>query len=96
MGPSLPLPVGHQDLLGPPAAEPQLGHTEDMGWKAAPQAKADVAAGQHSLANPASLDNAPRHWVWIWGGPVWSQELDPMVLMHPFQLGMFCGSIVPY
>ena len=32
------------------------------------------------------LDNALRHMGWFLGGPVWSQELDLMILMGPFQL----------
>ena len=40
-----------------------------------------------------SLDTALRHRVWILGGPVWSQELDS-ILMGPFQLRVFCHSMV--
>ena len=36
------------------------------------------------------LDNALRHMVRFLGGPVWSQELDLIILMSPFQLGIFC------
>ena len=39
------------------------------------------------------LDNALRHRVWFLGGPVWSQELDSMILVGPFQLRIFCGSM---
>jgi len=28
----------------------------------------------------------------ILGGPAWSQELDSMILMGPFHLGIFCDS----
>ena len=31
-----------------------------------------------------------RHRVWILSDPVWSWELDSMILVGPFQLGMFC------
>ena len=33
------------------------------------------------------LDNT--HMVWFLGGPVWNLELDLMVFMSPFQLGIF-------
>lgn len=36
-------------------------------------------------------DNALRHRVW--GGPVWSQRLDSVVLKGPFQLWIFCDSV---
>jgi len=29
-----------------------------------------------------------------WGGAVWSRELDSMILLDPFQLGIFCDSMV--
>ena len=32
------------------------------------------------------LDNGLRHWVWILGGLLWSQELESMVLVGLFQL----------
>jgi len=32
-----------------------------------------------------------RHTAWFWGDPVWSQGLDSMVLVGPFQLRTFCG-----
>lgn len=44
------------------------------------------------VRNPSCLPflavSAPRHRVWILGGPVWSRELDSMQLMGPFQLGI--------
>lgn len=39
------------------------------------------------------LISATRHRIWILGGAVRSQELDSMVLVDPFQLRIFCGSI---
>jgi len=30
----------------------------------------------------------------ILDGPVWGQELDSMILMGPFQLGIFYGSMI--
>ena len=35
------------------------------------------------------LDNTLRHRVWILGSPVWSQELELVILVDPFQLGKF-------
>ena len=29
------------------------------------------------------LENTLRHWDWIWGGALWSQRLDSMVLWVP-------------
>ena len=29
-------------------------------------------------------DSALSHMVWFLGGPLWSQELDPMILVGPF------------
>ena len=40
------------------------------------------------------FDNALRHRVWILGGPVWSQGLDMVVPVSPFQLRMFYGSVI--
>lgn len=34
-----------------------------------------------------SLDNALRHRVRFWGSPIWSQELDSMILVVPSNLG---------
>ena len=39
------------------------------------------------------LDSALRDGVWILSGPVWSWELDSMILVGPFQLRIFCDSI---
>ena len=41
-----------------------------------------------------SLDTALRHRVWILGGLEWSQELDSVILVGPFQLGVFCDSVL--
>ena len=38
------------------------------------------------------MDSALRHRVWIMVGVVWSQELDWMIPVGPFQLGIFCDS----
>jgi len=40
------------------------------------------------------LDSALRHRVCILGGPLWSQELDSTFLVGPFQLGIFCDSMI--
>lgn len=46
----------------------------------------------------AELPEFKEHWtllsdiVWILGGPLWSQELDSMILMGHFQLGMLYDS----
>lgn len=42
-----------------------------------------------------SLGNALRHRAWILGGPVWSQELDSLILACPLQtwdILWFCDS----
>jgi len=39
------------------------------------------------------LDNSLRYHVWILCGPVWSQELNSMILVGTFQLGLFCDSM---
>ena len=41
------------------------------------------------------LDAALRHRVCCLGGPVWSQELDLMVLVGPFQFGISNDSMIP-
>ncbi|KAJ7396675.1 hypothetical protein BTVI_142747 [Pitangus sulphuratus] len=38
------------------------------------------------------LDNTPKHVVLFLECPVQGQELDSMILMHPFQLSVFCDS----
>lgn len=38
-------------------------------------------------------DNTLRHTVWFLGGLVWSQELDSMIVMDPFQFRIFCDSM---
>ena len=39
------------------------------------------------------LDNMLRCRVWVLGGPVWSQELDSMILVCPLQLGIVNDSV---
>ena len=39
------------------------------------------------------LDTALRHGVWTWGSPVWSQMLDSLIFMSPFQLRIFYDSM---
>lgn len=39
------------------------------------------------------LDNTLKHWVWIWGEAARGQELA-LVLMGPFQLRIFCSSVI--
>ena len=33
--------------------------------------------------------------VWILGGAVWSQELDSVILVGPFQVVIVCVSMIP-
>ena len=40
------------------------------------------------------LDTALRYTVWILGGAVWSRELDSVIIVGPFQLGLFSGSVI--
>jgi len=47
----------------------------------------------HSPKQLEFKDNALRHRVWISGGPVWSQELDALVSVGPFQLRLFYDSL---
>ena len=47
-------------------------------------------AAQGSRNGPELLefkDSALRTGVWLLGGPVWSQELDSMIITGPFQFG---------
>lgn len=37
------------------------------------------------------FDKILRHVMWLGDGAVWGQELD---LMGPFQLNLFCGSVI--
>jgi len=47
-----------------------------------------------SCQSSESIGNsALRHRVWVLG-PAWSQVLDSVILVGPFQLGIFCGSVV--
>lgn len=43
-----------------------------------------------------ALDSALSHTVWFWGGSAQSQQLHPMILMCPFQFGMFYESSPGY
>ena len=36
------------------------------------------------------LDSALRHRAWILGGAVWSQKMDSVIFVGPFQFGIFC------
>lgn len=40
------------------------------------------------------LDNALKHKDCFWVCPVWSWELDSIILVGPFQLGIFCDSCI--
>lgn len=42
------------------------------------------------------LDSALRCRDWTLSDPVWSQELDSVVFVGPFQLGMFSDPILFY
>lgn len=42
------------------------------------------------------LDSTLRRRISILGGPVWGQELGTMILVGPFQLGIFCASVILY
>ena len=41
-------------------------------------------------------DNAKTQRVWVFGGPVWSQELDSMAIMGLFQCRIFCDSMINF
>ena len=51
--------------------------------------------GPELLEFKECLGNTVRHWVWTLCGPVWSLELDSMILEGLFQLQIFCYSVVP-
>jgi len=40
------------------------------------------------------LDSALRHWVWVLGGAVWSQDINSKILADPFQLRIPYDSMV--
>jgi len=40
------------------------------------------------------LYKALRYMLCFLGGPAWSQELDSMILVGPFQHGIFCDSMI--
>jgi len=40
------------------------------------------------------LDNALRRMVWFFGGAEWSQGLDSVIPVGPFQLRIFCDSLI--
>jgi len=54
--------------------------------------------GQWSQPSPARFQGVfeyhLRHRVWILGGSVWSQEFNSVVLVGPFQLGIFYDSVI--
>lgn len=51
-------------------------------------------SGSQVLESKECLDNILRHWVWILGGLVWSQQLDLEILVGPFQLRVFYDLLV--
>ena len=69
------------------------GSSPGGGW-ALEQAPQGSGHGPKLLEFKKRLDNALSHTVWFLGGPVWSQELDSMILMGSFQLGLFSDSMV--
>ena len=50
------------------------------------QAAQGSGNGPRLLEFKEHLDNTLRHRISISGGPVWSQDLDLMILVDPFQL----------
>jgi len=56
------------------------------------QAAQGTGHGPKLLEFKEHLESSLRHRIWLSGGPVWGLELD-MILMDPFQPGMFCGSL---
>jgi len=40
------------------------------------------------------LDDALSYMVWFLSDPAWSQEMALMILVNPFQLGMFYDSVI--
>lgn len=53
--------------------------------------------GQWSKPQDAGIQetfvNILRRRVWIWGDPMWSQELESVILMGPFHFEIFYGSM---
>lgn len=41
-----------------------------------------------------SLDNILRYGVWIWGSPVWRQDLHSTISVCPFELRIFYDSMI--
>lgn len=39
------------------------------------------------------LDNALRNMIWLLGSPVWSQQLDSVISVDPFQFRIFYDSL---
>ena len=68
------------------------GSSPGGGW-ALEQAPQGSGHGPKLLEFKKRLDNALSHTVWFLGGPVWSQELDSMILMGLFQLRISYDSI---
>ena len=64
------------------------GSSPGGGW-ALEQAPQGSGHGPKLLEFMKRLDNALSHTVWFLGGPVWSQELDSMILTDPLQLRIF-------
>lgn len=42
------------------------------------------------------LDTAFRHIVWFWGSPLQTQELNSMILVGPFQLGIHANTHISH
>jgi len=68
------------------------GSSHESGW-ALEQAPQDSRHGPRPLEFKDCLDTVLSHMVWFWGGPVWNQKLDSMILMGPFQHRIFCDSM---
>lgn len=58
------------------------------------QASQDSGHGSQLLQLRKRLDNVFSHMVWFLGGPVWSRELDSLILMDSFSLAVFYDSTV--
>lgn len=60
-----------------------------MGW-----AVLGSGHGCEQLELKEHSNAALKRRVWIWGSSVWSQEVDLMTPVGPFQLGLFCDSMI--
>ena len=73
---------------------PSIPHTFNSWRYTIEQALQGSGTGPKLLEFRECLENTLTLWVWILGGPVWSQELYSLIAVGPLQLGMFYDSIV--